>query len=178
MTAIIRLARSRLLRRKRRRGHGEWTQLTLKLDGVERCTCREPVAGTQFEKALAGPVRQDANDVAEVGLRIEAMQPRRGDECHQVARGLRVIVAADEHPSFATDRDAAELALGGIVVEPQPAVVVEARERMALPVSVAKGSAEQAALIANTLVLGLDPREECIGVRSRLRTTGRWPAAW
>ena len=41
---------------------------------------------------------EDPEHVAEVSLRIELVQTRRGDQREQIAGGLAVIVAADEQP--------------------------------------------------------------------------------
>jgi len=164
----IRSARSRLLRRGRRVWDRERTQLALELGGIEASASGEPIAGAELEEALARPVRQDADDVAKVGLRIEAVEPSRSDQGHEVAGGLGMIVAADEHPCFSPDGDATELALGGVVVELEPTVVVEPGERGALAARIAERRAEQAALIANALVLGLCPREERVGVRAQM----------
>lgn len=103
VTIGTRSARSRLLRRGRR--DGERTQLSLELGGVEAGPGCQPVAGAQLEEALARPVGQDAEEVAEVGLGIEVVKAGRGDQRHQVAGGLRVVVAADEEPRLATDRE-------------------------------------------------------------------------
>ncbi len=47
------------------------------------------------------------------------------------------------------------------------------RTATALPVRVAEGCTKQPALIANPLVLGLDPREERVGVRSQMEWVGK-----
>ena len=80
MTIAARSARSRLLRRGRR--DGERAQLALELAGVEASPGREPVARTQLEEALARPVGQDAEQVAQTGLGVEAVQASRGDQRH------------------------------------------------------------------------------------------------
>lgn len=107
---------------------------------------------------------QHAEQVAEVGLGIEAVETGGGNQSEQVARGLRMVVAADEQPGFAPHRNAAELALGGVVVETEATVVVEPRQWTALAMGVAERGAEQAALIADALVFDIDPGKERVGV--------------
>jgi hypothetical protein len=53
-----------------------------------------------------------------------------------------MIVAADEEPVLATDRDLAECALGAVVVELEAAVLEEAYERVLLVHRVAEGRAQ------------------------------------
>ena len=165
MTTAVRSARSRLLRRGQRRD-GKRAEFALELCSVEPLAGSAPVARAQLQEALARPVRQHADDVTEVRLRIEAVQPRRRDEREEIACGLRVVVAADEEPGLATDRDAAQLALGSVVVELEAAVGEELGQRTALPHGVAERDAQEAALIADALVLAVGPREERIGVRA------------
>ena len=164
-----RSARQGLLgRRGRQLRYSDGPQLSLEFGGIETFAGGEPVAGAQLEEALARPVRQDTEDVTEVGLGIEAVQARGGDQGEQVAGGLAVIVAADEQPVLAPYGDAAQLALGSVVVEFEPAVVVEPGERLALTNGVAESGAQEAALAANAFVLGFGPCEERVGVRAQV----------
>ena len=48
-------------------------------------------------------MREDPEQVPEIRLGIEAVKPCRGDQREQIARGLRVVVAADEQPVLTTD---------------------------------------------------------------------------
>ena len=69
----MRSTRGRLLRRGRAPDN-EWAQLALELGGVETGAGREPVARDELEVAIAWPMGQDAEEVAEVGLGVEAME--------------------------------------------------------------------------------------------------------
>ena len=144
-------ARGRLLRRGRRRDV-EGTQLALELGGVEASAGGEPVARGELEVAVAGPVRQDAEQVAEVGLGIEAVETSGGDQREQVAGGLGVVVAADEQPRLSADGDPAQLALRFVVGQLESTVVEEASEGAALAMGVAEGRAQHAALALDPLV--------------------------
>jgi len=64
----------------------------------------------------SGTMREDAEQVAQVRLGVEAVEPTGRDEREQVCGALAVVVAADEEPRLASDGDgAAERALGAIV---------------------------------------------------------------
>jgi hypothetical protein len=75
MTEAIRSARGRLLRRSRRLRKCEWPQLALELGSVEARASAGPVAGGKFEVALARPVGQDAEEIAQIRLGVEAVKP-------------------------------------------------------------------------------------------------------
>ena len=83
---------------------------------------------------------------------------------------LPVVVATDEEPRLSPDRDgASQRALGAVVVEHEPAVVEEAPERVLVADGVAERRADQAAHVADVLVLGVGPREERVDVRPQVR---------
>lgn len=58
--------------RKRRHGHVPDGQLELGF--VEASAGARPVLGSELEVPIAGPVRQNADDVGEVSLGVEAVQ--------------------------------------------------------------------------------------------------------
>ncbi len=61
-------------------GRSRGAQLSLELGGGEARAGGEPVARGELEVAIARPVRDDADQVAEVRLRIEPVEPSRGDQ--------------------------------------------------------------------------------------------------
>src|SRR5262245_27345851 len=81
------------------------------LVGVEPRASGCPVPGSELEVAVAGPVGEHAEQVAQVCLGVEPVQLAGGDEREQVGGGLGVIVAGNEQPGFSADGDATELAL-------------------------------------------------------------------
>ena len=85
----------------------EGAKLCFELGGVETLPGRSPVFRSELEVPVLGPVRQDAEDVAEVLLGVEVMKLGGGDHGEEVRGGLGVIVGADEEPVLAPDRDAA-----------------------------------------------------------------------
>lgn len=56
------------------RGHGERTEFSLKLRGVEARARGGEVQRGQLEVPVAGPVRQDAQHVTQVALGLETVQ--------------------------------------------------------------------------------------------------------
>jgi hypothetical protein len=80
--------RRRLLFRGERR-HGHVSDRPLQLGFVEASAGSGPVPGGELEVASPRPVRQDADDVGEVALGVEA--DARRDEGEDVRGGLGVV---------------------------------------------------------------------------------------
>jgi hypothetical protein len=95
------------LRRGSRGRQVEGAQLSLELGVVEASAGGEPVARGELEVTTARPVRDDADQVAEVRLRIEPVEPSRGDQRHHIPGGLGVVVTAHEEPRLSFMRFAA-----------------------------------------------------------------------
>ena len=105
-----------LFRRGVDRGrNGERAEVGGELDGVEPVAGARPELGRELEEAVTGPMRQDAQQVAQVGLGVEDVEPGGGDEREEVTGGLGVVVGADEHPSVSANGDGPERALGSVV---------------------------------------------------------------
>src|SRR5262245_36190313 len=79
------------------RANGERTELEGELGLVELGAGFSPVARAQLEIAIARPVSQDAEEVAQVRFGIEAVQ-LRGEKMWPAAWAL--IVSAAEEPGF------------------------------------------------------------------------------
>jgi hypothetical protein len=62
-------------------------------------------------------IRQPRENVAEIGLRIEAVELRRLDQGVHGSGTLATTVGAGEEPVLAADGNATQGALSGIVVE-------------------------------------------------------------
>ncbi len=144
------------------------TDLRLELGGEEAGTGSGPGLGSEFEKAVAGPVRKDADEVPEVSLGVEVVQAGGGDEGEEVASADCVVIAADEDPGLATDGDTSQRPLGAIVLEFQPTVVEEAAEGVLLAGEVAQGGAQEAPLVFDGFVLGQSPGEEGVDMRAQV----------
>jgi len=65
------------------RRHRERAELRLELFGVEARARSGEVQWGELEVPVPGPVRQDAQHVAQVGLGLEAVQLARGDEAEE-----------------------------------------------------------------------------------------------
>ena len=110
--------------------------------------------------------RTDASGGNErVGLVVELAG---GDQREDVRRGLGVVVRAEEEPGLSADRDRRpEGALGGVVLEAEPAVVEETAKSVALADDVAEGGGDRTSYVAHGGPDGLGPDEEVVEHRSR-----------
>jgi len=89
--------------RGERRRDRERADLGGQLAGVEAGARRGPILRRQLKIAIARPMREDAEEIGQVHLGVEAVQPRRRDQGKDVAGTLAVRVAADEEPPFSAD---------------------------------------------------------------------------
>src|SRR5262245_6699569 len=98
-----RSARWRLLlgRREQRRRDGEPHDLVLQLDVHETSTRLSPVLRGELEVAVARPLREHAEDIAQVCLGVEAVQPTGAHQREEVGQALGVVAAAAEEPGLA-----------------------------------------------------------------------------
>src|SRR5690606_11278386 len=126
-----------------------------------------PLARAELEEALARPVRQDADQVAEVRLGVEAMEPSGCFEREEMTEALGVRVAAGEEARRSADGDLSQRALGAVVVEAEAAVLEEAREARLLPDGVVQRGPQQAALGRLRELLGA-PAEEVFHVGAQV----------
>jgi hypothetical protein len=97
------------------------------------------VPGGEFEVAIRGPVRKHAQDLIEVGERVEAKQAARGEEAEERGGGLCVGVTAENIPVLAADDDLAQRALRAGVIERQVDVGEDATQLGLLVDGVAEG---------------------------------------
>ena len=77
-------------------GNVEGAEFGGELLGGQELSGVAPVLGGQGQVVLAGPVGQDADDVAEVGFGVQAVESSRGDQGKDAAEALSVRVAARE----------------------------------------------------------------------------------
>lgn len=80
------------------RRDGERAEVGGELFGVEASAGAGPALRGELEVAVFGPMRQDAQDVAQVELGVELVQSGGGDEGEEVACGLGVVVGSNEEP--------------------------------------------------------------------------------
>ena len=80
---------------------------------------------------LTGLVRGQAlQHVAQIGMRIVAIELGRLDQTHDDSRALACQQRARKQPVLAPNGNGPDLVLDPVVVDGQPAVVDEARERL------------------------------------------------
>ena len=91
---------SRLLFRGQRRRHGDVPDGQREFAFDEARPRGGPVLGCELEIAVAGPVRQHAEDLGEIALGVEPVQLARRDERKEVGGGLGVVVGPEERPRF------------------------------------------------------------------------------
>ena len=77
----------------------------LELPGIESRSGREPIAGTELEVTLPGPVGHDSDELGQVQLGVETVQLATRDEREEIGGSLGVVVTAEKHPIFATRRN-------------------------------------------------------------------------
>ena len=98
-------------------GDRDRSERHIQLGKVETLAGGAPVLRRELEDAVLGPGRQDAEEIAQVGLRVEPVQLARGNERHEGAGPLGGVVAADEEPVGAADDETPELELAPVVVD-------------------------------------------------------------
>lgn len=91
-------------RRREERRDRDRADLDSQLGGVEASAGSGPILGRQLEIALARPVRQHAEEIAQIRFRVKPMQSCRRDQREDVAGALAVRIAADEEPALSSDR--------------------------------------------------------------------------
>ena len=91
----------------------------------------------ELEDAALRPVLEEAEQVAEVGPGLDAVELAAGEQGHEDRVDAGALVAAEEEPVFAAEDLAPQVLLGDVVVQRQPAVVEESAEGGALVAGVA-----------------------------------------
>ncbi len=99
-------------RGRRKRGRdGQRPDFEGELGGVQASARGGERVRAKLEVPVMRPDTQHADDVAQVGFRLEPVELAGGDEGEERRCCLRVVVAADEEPRLSADRDSAQLAL-------------------------------------------------------------------
>src|SRR5204863_9562950 len=93
--------------------------------GIERL----PVPGQEFGDPAGWVVSDAGEHVGEIMLRVETVELGAFDQRIDRGGAAAAGIGAGKQIIYATNRDTAQGALGGIVVERQPAVVETAHQR-------------------------------------------------
>jgi len=105
---------------------GRWTS-SGGLDGLGR----RPVPGQQLGQTRARPaLGHTIDDVGEIGLRIEAVETSRFNDCVYVCRAQAPLVAAQEEKILPRYGDGPHPPLGDIIIDGETAVAGIARKRI------------------------------------------------
>jgi hypothetical protein len=74
-----------------------------------------PVGGGELEEAVFGPAREEAEQIAEIGVRLETEHAAARDERDEGRVGVGPVLAADEEPVSSSDDLAAKIELADVV---------------------------------------------------------------
>ena len=145
-------------------------QLLLSFDILESLL---PIGGSQLEDALGGPSRQEAEQIADVGERLDPVEPGAGQERDEDGVDLAPVLATDEDPIAATKDLAAQVQLADVVAHRQSPVVEESAQGYALVERIADAGGHRR-FVQDELGLRFAPREELVDDRSRLGAPDRF----
>jgi len=120
-----------------------------------------PLGGGEFEDAAARPAGKQAEEIAQVGPRLDVVELATGQQGDEGGVDLACIVAPDEEPVLAADRLAPQGAFGPIVVQGEATVIEEALQGNPLIEGVPDRLGGRR-LVERAASLLLAPGEECV----------------
>ena len=130
-----------------------------------------PEGGGEVEGAALGPGWQHAEEVAQVGPGLDAVELAAGEERDEDRVDARALVAAHEEPVFPAKDVATQMLLGHVVVEREATVVEESRQRDALVAGVTECLRDRR-VVEDEGGLLVAPGEEGVDEGPRLLSTG------
>src|SRR5215813_7949462 len=134
---------------------GRWTS-SGGLDGLGR----RPVPGQQLGQTRARPaLGHTIDDVGEIGLRIEAVETSRFNDCVYVCRAQAPLVASQEEKILPRYGDGPHPPLGDIIIDGETAIAGIARKSIPTAEAVLECLAERA-LQRQPLAFALEPSLE------------------
>ena len=98
-----------------------------------------PVEGGELQDSADRPARQEAEEVAKIGVGLDVVELAARQQRDEGGVDLGGVVGADEEPVLPSDCFAPQRPLGAVVVDGQSAVVQKALERDTLIEGVANG---------------------------------------
>src|SRR4051812_9714461 len=60
-----------------------------------------PIGGSELEQALSGPGADQAQQIADVAVRLDVVEPSAGEQGDEGCVDVATVVAAEEEPVFA-----------------------------------------------------------------------------
>src|SRR5665213_3100533 len=118
-----------------------------------------PVERCELQDSADRPARQEAEEVAEIGVGLDVVELAARQQRDEGGVDLGGVVGADEEPILSSDGFAPQRPLGAVVVDGEPTVVQEALERDTLIEGVANGLGGRG-LVENLPRLRFAPGEE------------------
>src|SRR3954467_14219246 len=97
-----------------------------------------PIGGGELEQALFGPSADQAEQIPEVSVGLDAMESRAGEERDEDGVDGGAVVTADEEPVSSPENLTPQTQLTDVVVCGEPAVIEEALQCDALVGRVSK----------------------------------------
>ena len=85
-----------------------------------------PVSGQDLVKTTRGVVCEAGQNVGKPGLGIDAVEAGRLEQRVHQRRALAAAIGTGKQPSLASQGDAAQRPLGGVVGQSDPAIIEEA----------------------------------------------------
>ena len=120
-----------------------------------------PVGGGELEHAIAGPGADEAEQITDVAVGLDAVEAGASEQRDEGDVGEGAVVAAEEEPVLAADHLAPQVELAEVVVEGEPTVVEESLQVDALVARVAKRVLNRR-LVEQVRKFGVTPFEEAV----------------
>ena len=93
---------------------------------------RLPVCRSEVEDSGSGPARQQDEEIAQIGPRLDIAEGAASEEGDKSGVGLGAVVRAQEEPIFATDHLPTQREFARVVVQRQSTIRQKTAQRLAL----------------------------------------------
>src|SRR5450631_2436862 len=143
-------------RRKHDSSEDVGSQLLLSFGLLE---CLLPVGWGELEQAIGGPGAEQAEQVPEVTVRLDVVEPSASEQRNEHGVDGGAVVAADEKPVSTSEDLPPQIQLADVVMGGEATVVEEAAQSDALVASISERGLN-GRLIEHTRELGVAPLEE------------------
>lgn len=151
-------------RRKRDTSKDVGEQLLLSFGLLESLL---PIDRGEFEQAIEGPGADQAEQITDVAVGLDVVQPGTGEQGNESGVGESAIVAADKQPVSAPQDLPAQIELADVFVCGKSTIVDEAPKRDALVSRVAQAVLDRR-LVEHLREFGVAPPEELVDDRQDL----------
>src|SRR5688572_24654243 len=145
-------------RRKRDTSKDVGEQLLLSFGLLESLL---PIDGSELEQAIRRPGADQAQQIADVAVGLDVVQPCAGEQRDEGGVRESAIVAADKKPVSTAEDLPAQVELTDVIVREETAVVDEATEGDALVSGITQAVLDRR-LVEHVGELGVAPLEEAV----------------